>query len=186
MMCLTPLSLFSMKIFLVIRPLIKSLITFKTIFCVAKACLFKSCNIKDDMVLYGNELPTSTAPIHKHSENKKRSSKSKKLKHDRKNFNFWFDRYKSNHTCMYNKHLINFVHICRYLNKNWIKIIEAGLVAVVSAAVAFGLMVGINECTDKAPFDSHAVTASVSLVSYGYLLVICPLRRPVIKHLPDL
>lgn len=32
------------------------------------------------MVLYGNELPTSTAPppIHKHSENKKRSSKSKK------------------------------------------------------------------------------------------------------------
>lgn len=87
---------------------------------------------------------------------------------------------------MYNKHLSNFVHICRYLNKNWIKIIEAGLVAVVSAAVAFGLMVGINECTDKAPFDSHAVTASVSLVSYGYLLVICPLRRPVIKHLPDL
>ncbi|XP_061198260.1 H(+)/Cl(-) exchange transporter 7-like isoform X1 [Saccostrea echinata] len=49
----------------------------------------------------------------------------------------------------------------RYLDKNWIKIIEAGLVAVVSAAVAFGLMVGVNECTDKAPFDSHAVTASV-------------------------
>lgn len=51
----------------------------------------------------------------------------------------------------------------RYLNKNWIKIIEAGLVAMVSAAVAFGLMVGINDCTDKAPFDSHAVTAAVSL-----------------------
>lgn len=176
MMCLTPLSLFSMKIFLVIRPLIKSLITFKTIFCVAKACLFKSCNIKR---WYGTvrkwkswkhfQLPTSTAPppLHKHSENKKRSSKSKKLKHDRKNFNFWFDRYKSNHTCMYNKHLSNFDHICRYLNKNWIKIIEAGLVAVVSAAVAFGLMVGINECTDKAPFDSHAVTASVGVVLYG-------------------
>ncbi|XP_062566796.1 H(+)/Cl(-) exchange transporter 7-like isoform X2 [Saccostrea cucullata] len=49
----------------------------------------------------------------------------------------------------------------RYLDKKWIKIVEAGLVAVVSAAVAFGLMVGVNECTDKAPFDSHAVTASV-------------------------
>ncbi|XP_048736803.1 H(+)/Cl(-) exchange transporter 7-like isoform X2 [Ostrea edulis] len=49
----------------------------------------------------------------------------------------------------------------RYLNKNWIKVVEAGLVAVVSAAVAFGLLVGINDCTDKAPFDSHAVTAAV-------------------------
>lgn len=39
--------------------------------------------------------------------------------------------------------------------------------ATVSAAVAFGLMVGINDCTEKAPFDSHAVTASVGLVSYG-------------------
>uniref|UniRef100_K1Q6L9 Chloride channel protein n=1 Tax=Magallana gigas TaxID=29159 RepID=K1Q6L9_MAGGI len=56
----------------------------------------------------------------------------------------------------------------RYLNKNWIKIIEAGLVAVVSAAVAFGLMVGINECTDKAPFDSHAVTASVFCTDKKY------------------
>lgn len=56
----------------------------------------------------------------------------------------------------------------RYLNKNWIKIIEAGLVAVVSAAVAFGLMVGINECTDKAPFDSHAVTASVYCTDKKY------------------
>lgn len=135
-------------------------------------------------------LPTSNinSPPPPQTQTKKAAAKAKNLNMRERILVFDLTDINQNHTCMFNnlKHLINFVHICRYLNKNWIKIIEAGLVAVVSAAVAFGLMVGINDCTDKAPFDSHAVTASVSLVSYGYLLVICLLRRPLIKHLADL
>lgn len=138
------------------------------------------------MVLYGNEFLILIVFIYKYLENKKRSSKSKKFKYDRKNFNFWFDRYKLNYICMYNKYLINFVYICRYLNKNWIKIIEVGLVVVVLVVVVFGLMVGINECIDKVLFDSYVVIVFVSFVLYGYLVVICLFRRFVIKYLFDL
>lgn len=81
MMCLTPLSLFSMKIFLVIRPLIKSLITFKTIFCVAKACLFKSCNIYGKMIWYCKEMnfQHQQPPSTNTQKTKKEGAKAKNL-----------------------------------------------------------------------------------------------------------
>ncbi|KAK3085494.1 hypothetical protein FSP39_004173 [Pinctada imbricata] len=49
----------------------------------------------------------------------------------------------------------------KYLNKNWIKVVEAGVVSVVSAAIAFGLLVGINDCTTEHPSDHHAVTSKL-------------------------
>ena len=50
----------------------------------------------------------------------------------------------------------------RYLHrKKWIKVLEAGLVSVVSAIAAFLLMFSVKDCTDAPPDSHHAITTRV-------------------------
>ncbi|XP_071173086.1 H(+)/Cl(-) exchange transporter 7-like isoform X3 [Mytilus edulis] len=47
----------------------------------------------------------------------------------------------------------------RFLRNNWLKVIEAGVVAMVSALLAFILMVVVDDCTATKPFGNNTVTA---------------------------
>ncbi|CAC5383919.1 CLCN7 [Mytilus coruscus] len=47
----------------------------------------------------------------------------------------------------------------RFIRKKWLKVIEAGVVAMVSALLAFILMVGVDDCTATKPFGNTTVTA---------------------------
>lgn len=49
----------------------------------------------------------------------------------------------------------------KYMRKKWIKVLEAGVVAMVSAVVGFVLMYATNECTSVSPYDDHAITAKL-------------------------
>lgn len=41
--------------------------------------------------------------------------------------------------------------------------IEAGLVAVVSAVIGFVLLYTIDECVDEHPYDEHAIVSKVTV-----------------------
>ncbi|CAG5124883.1 unnamed protein product, partial [Candidula unifasciata] len=50
----------------------------------------------------------------------------------------------------------------KYLHrKKWIKVVEAVLVAVVSAIVAFSLMLSVRDCTNAKPYTHHAITTKM-------------------------
>ncbi|KAH3824533.1 hypothetical protein DPMN_126370 [Dreissena polymorpha] len=43
----------------------------------------------------------------------------------------------------------------------WMKVIEAGVVAMVTGLVAFAMFVSLDQCTDKVPYDADAIVAKV-------------------------
>ncbi|XP_052816408.1 H(+)/Cl(-) exchange transporter 7-like isoform X2 [Mya arenaria] len=49
----------------------------------------------------------------------------------------------------------------RYIKLRWLKVIEAGAVAVVTGAASFVLIVSLSQCTDKEPYDDHAIVAQM-------------------------
>ncbi|XP_041376461.1 H(+)/Cl(-) exchange transporter 7-like isoform X2 [Gigantopelta aegis] len=50
----------------------------------------------------------------------------------------------------------------KYLHRyKWIKISEAGLVAVVSAIIGFMMMYGLNDCVESKPSSHHALTSKM-------------------------
>lgn len=51
------------------------------------------------------------------------------------------------------------------------KVIEAGVVAMVSALLAFILMVGVDDCTATKPFGNNTVTARVYIITEWWLLI---------------
>ncbi|KAJ8303245.1 hypothetical protein KUTeg_019641 [Tegillarca granosa] len=49
----------------------------------------------------------------------------------------------------------------KYFRSRWVKVIEAGLVAVVSAVIGFVLLYTIDECVDAHPYDEHAIVSKM-------------------------
>jgi hypothetical protein len=54
----------------------------------------------------------------------------------------------------------------RFIRKKWLKVMEAGFVAVVTALMAFILMIGIDDCTSTKPFGNHTITSKVCFSLY--------------------
>ncbi|XP_052286298.1 H(+)/Cl(-) exchange transporter 7-like isoform X3 [Dreissena polymorpha] len=50
----------------------------------------------------------------------------------------------------------------RYMKLKWMKVIEAGVVAMVTGLVAFAMFVSLDQCTDKVPYDADAIVAKLS------------------------
>lgn len=49
----------------------------------------------------------------------------------------------------------------RFIRKKWLKVLEAGFVAVITALMAFILMIGIDDCTATKPFGNHTITSKL-------------------------
>ncbi|KAL3859997.1 hypothetical protein ACJMK2_010174 [Sinanodonta woodiana] len=49
----------------------------------------------------------------------------------------------------------------KFFQKKWIKVIEAGVVATCTGVIAFLLMYLTSDCTDKQPYDSHAIVTKL-------------------------
>ncbi|XP_067651760.1 H(+)/Cl(-) exchange transporter 7-like isoform X2 [Haliotis asinina] len=50
----------------------------------------------------------------------------------------------------------------KYLHrKKWVKVLEAGVVAIVSAIIGFVLMYFIKDCTEEHPYSHHAITSNM-------------------------
>ena len=54
----------------------------------------------------------------------------------------------------------------RFIRKKWMKVMEAGFVAVITALMAFILMIGIDDCTSTKPFGNHTITSKVCFSLY--------------------
>ncbi|KAL4225953.1 H(+)/Cl(-) exchange transporter 7 [Mactra antiquata] len=50
----------------------------------------------------------------------------------------------------------------RFIKIKWLKMVEAGLVAVIAAAASIVMFMNLNSCTDKTPYDKSAVVAQVN------------------------
>ena len=44
----------------------------------------------------------------------------------------------------------------------WLKAVEAIIVAMITGIVSFAMLTGINTCTDKQPYDNHAIVSKVN------------------------
>ena len=51
----------------------------------------------------------------------------------------------------------------RFIKLKWLKAVEAMAVAMVTGLVSFAMLVGIDTCTDKKPYDDHAIVSQVGL-----------------------
>ena len=58
------------------------------------------------------------------------------------------------------KHLF---FLYRFIKLKWLKAVEAMAVAMVTGLVSFTMLVGIDTCTDKKPYDDHAIVSQVGL-----------------------
>ena len=72
--------------------------------------------------------------------------------------------------------VVCFCYFFRFLKIKWLKAVEAIIVAMITGIVSFAMLTGINTCTDKQPYDHHAIVSKVN--NHGF--VSCPLPKVLV------